>query len=329
MTLRHTKRALAVGVLSMAGAMGGCRLDHSLGDEAASNDNLETAASHDAGMEAFVADVNDASASGVGYAKSSQAKVALVWYPLGFEAAGLSPIQTGCGEDAGVLSPYAYSVVQNINVPVASNIVLTDAMLPRPPQQALAPAPDGLAGSWGAAQLVMYRDLNGNGTLDMRGPDEPSVDEVFASSSEVLNQFYNAAIDESYVIYYADVDIDSVGPAVKRGYNLFRDGHNGFGFMERSTVPLDTPIPMPFKQDVATRTLDCQLFCFTPSPMECPLTAADLPTDGEGTCVPSQGDIAGSYQWTRNVCDNCRCESAACSYSLADAKSAASCLLVQ
>ncbi len=199
-------------------------------------------------------------------------------------------------------------------------------------------------------QLVVYRDANANGVLDLSTFAEPSTDEVLSVSAgpslpaldrqhsiqyiEREPLFDDAAAradgflgDASYVHQY-----DYLEP----GYNLVAVNAAGTSFKR---LPEDEPISLRLDANPWSRQALCQEYCQKPDDYECPADPADLPrtdkrseyesddtagnswhfTDGTRFVQGGESCSIGpsgvpAYEYWRLDCDGCVCESLRCNY---------------
>jgi hypothetical protein len=182
----------------------------------------------------------------------------------------------------------------------------------RAPEEALNPALIS-AGNLALGHLVVYRDGNHDGKLELRSGTESSPDRVLGASSYWRSSpFGPQSNTTSYEFFYADAPT----AALAAGFTLLRipvDANGQQSNSDDSAVPLDTQIEIVLDSRPVVATMNCGEICHqSPYTFPCPADPSDLPEGGDRSCNAG-GD--GAFVWRRLVCTGCVCEQQTCEYA--------------
>ena len=191
--------------------------------------------------------------------------------------------------------------------PAAFSVTLTEP----PPAGALRPrygaVPDSMMATgdmpsqamMAIGDIVVYRDVNGNGRLDPSSFEQRSPDQVVSTGSG--SSFYSSA--PSYEVVYLTRGVepepraDDAGVQNSAGYYLERFAREGpYGPQYQ---PLDTPIELQLEATPYVQRSTCEEWCQIPTDFECPDDPADLPAADERAQPSPENDsefgTASSY----------------------------------
>jgi hypothetical protein len=253
-------------------------------------------------------------------------KVALVWYPDSVDLLKVDPtikFPTILNNIEGWHKDYVGIVSQQVDVKPKFPARFQLEVIEPPPKEALRPRPDGLPGGWNAAILVLYRDGNHNGKLDMRTGDLATDDEVLGvSDNGTQSIFPDPSFSVTYTIYYSDAPLDKL--ELDAGFTLVRFEHTSDGCGGTiQNVDLDTEIPIPISNEPKVRTLNCkELRVLRNDSFVCPDSFSELPESEDPiTFKPNEsnglnGNHIVTLVWNRNTCDGCTCTTDECEFTM-------------
>lgn len=176
--------------------------------------------------------------------------------------------------------------------PAAFSVKLTEP----PPSSVLQPMPysDEVAKA-AFGEIVVYRDVNGNGRLDRRSLDQPSVDVVVGSGrgTTILRE----ADSVHATIVYLTKDLRGEGSYVgarKAGYSLvltgWEPGEDSL-YLKSQQLNDKAHIELELNATHYVQRLTCEETCSVEDGSYCPSDLADLPPIQEQG-EPALGDIA-------------------------------------
>ncbi len=169
------------------------------------------------------------------------------------------------------------SLELDTDFPAAFSVKLTEP----PPSGVLQPFPHTDEAAQAAmGEVVVYRDVNGNGRLDLRGLDQPSVDIVIGSGHGTTVLGGPDEVEISIVYLTEDLKRERGYGTRKAGYSLVVDSlDSATGVYTRSSQPLNDEAYIELELDDTryVQRLTCEGTCLVKDANYCPADPADLP----------------------------------------------------
>jgi hypothetical protein len=178
------------------------------------------------------------------------------------------------------------------------------------------PQPNNPDVGFAVGELVVYRDVNENGRLDMHGFDETSVDEVVGSSKGTTP----LAEDQGwrYHIVYLTKDDTSIGETsmtgdTKAGYSLVTQGAGGRLFFHAERLDERAEIELILNATPYVQHWTCAETCDVQDERECPEDPGALLLGELGEPQPHG---VGWSRWELADGDRVAISTASCSHDL-------------
>ena len=180
--------------------------------------------------------------------------------------------------------------------PAAFSVELSEP----PPAGALIPSPSDPSVDLANGDLVVYRDVNGNGRLDLHGFSGSSPDEVIGSSDGISMR--GEGQRARYRIVYLSDDIPLAGANEAQG-----DGSAGYtltvsrwdeehGWSFEAGAPENAEIELTLAATPYLQRFTCSEICQADEELECPEDPAELDLNSLGEPLPSRGVPVVSWE---------------------------------
>jgi hypothetical protein len=218
-------------------------------------------------------------------------RLSVLWQ--NYEASGHADVVCGDNEligRGGETALFEQQLELDTDFPAAFSVELSEP----PPRGALMPSSTDPSVDLANGDLVVYRDVNGNGRLDLHDFSGSSPDEVIGSSDGIHMRGQGQRARYKIVYHSDDIPLAGVDEAEgdgSAGYTMTTsvwDEDNG-GWSFDAGPPEDAEVELTLATTPYLQRFTCSDSCQADDEPECPDNPADLDLAALGEPLPSRG----------------------------------------